>query len=573
MQVSFTLSTLLLGLRAIVVAGLLLVLAPAVPSYAGSGSSNHSDDEAPEADDDDRDDDDEDRDDEDRDDEVRDGDDDRDSDEDRDRDTDTDKDRDDDRSRSSGSDDDDDRGDDDKSRDDDRSDDDDDKSRDEPSSRDDDDEKGDDKSGKDDKDDDDKDRRSSEARASSSSGNSGTSRGDDAKTALKPEPAGLKIGAAAAEGTVPAGQAVVALPASESRVDRAERMIEVVENKRGERVREGELLLITASKSAKAKLVHSGYRILQSFPLAGLGLRGYRVAIPRQQDAETALSRLRRIDPRGIASFNHIYVPARGGATVAQPASAGARVTPARLTSAKIGLVDAPVNDKHPMLGSVRVESRSFGLASPTVDSHGTAVASRIAEAAPGARLFVASVFSELGDGEEVASVDAIFRALDWLARNRIPVINLSLAGPPNPALEAVTSRLVNRGHKLVAAVGNEGPNAEAQYPAAYDGVVGVTAVDKTNRVYIYANQGDYVDFAAPGVDTTVAGPDGHSETVSGTSYAAPVIAAELARRLPRPDKAQAIRAEKELVETAQDLGEPGRDPVFGFGVIDPVRP
>ncbi|MFN8949433.1 MAG: S8 family serine peptidase [Alphaproteobacteria bacterium] len=572
MQVSFTLSTLLLGLRAIVVASLLLVLAPAEPSHAGTGSSNHSDDEAPEADDHDRDHDD--HDDEDRDSNA---DRDRDSDDDRDRDTDTDEDRDEDRSRSSGSDDDDDRGDDDKSRDDDRSSDDD-KSRDEPSSRDDDDDKGDDKSGKQDKDDGDKDdgdkdRRSPEARASSSSGNPGTSRGNDPKTALKPEPASLGIGAAAAEGTVPAGQAVVALPASESRVDRAERMIEVVENKRGERVREGELLLITASKSAKARLVRGGYRILQSFQMAGLGLRGYRVAIPRQQDAETALARLRRIDPKGIASFNHIYVPARGGATIAQPAGAGERAKPARLTSAKIGLVDAPVNDKHPMLGSVRVESRSFGLASPTVDSHGTAVASRIAEAAPGARLFVASVFSEIGNGEEVASVDAIFRALDWLARNRIPVINLSLAGPPNPALEAVTSRLVNRGHKLVAAVGNEGPNAEAQYPAAYDGVVGVTAVDKTNRVYIYANQGDYVDFAAPGVDTTVAGPDGHSETVSGTSYAAPVIAAELARRLPRPDKAQAIRAEKELVETAQDLGEPGRDPVFGFGVIDPVRP
>ncbi len=212
-----------------------------------------------------------------------------------------------------------------------------------------------------------------------------------------------------------------------------------------------------------------------------------------------------------------------------------------------------------------------LGLASPTSDSHGTAVASRIAEAAPGSRIFVASVFSELRDGEEVASVDAIARALDWLARNRIPVINMSLAGPPNPVLEAVTGRLVSRGHKLVAAVGNEGPNADAQYPAAYDGVVGVTAVDRRNQIYIYANQGDYVDFAAPGVDTTVAGPDGHTETVSGTSYAAPVIAVELARRLQRPDRVLAIRAENELAKSAKDLGEPGRDPVFGFGVIAPA--
>ena len=554
MQLPFTLTTLLLGFRALVVACLLVVLAPAMPSYAGSGSSDHSDDEAPEADDDDDDDGDDDDDDDDGDD----------GDDDRDRDDDADADGDNDRGSGSESGDDDDRDDDDKSRDDDGSREND-EPRDESSSGDDDKDEG-------DKDEGDKDRRSPEERVSSSSGTPGNSRGDDAKTALKPETAGIKIGAAPAEGADRAGHAVAAQPVSEARVDRAERVLEVIENKRGERVREGELLLITSSKFTKAKLVRGGYRILQSFQLAGLGLRGYRVAVPRQLDAETALARLRRIDPRGIASFNHIYVPARGGATVAQPARAGAGGKPSRLTSAKIGLVDAPVNDQHPMLGSVQVESRSFGLASPTIDSHGTAVASRIAEAAPGARLYVASVFSELDDGEEVASVDAIARALDWLARNRIPVINLSLAGPPNPALEAVTARLVNRGHKLVAAVGNEGPNAEAQYPAAYDGVVGVTAVDKTNRVYIYANQGDYVDFAAPGVDTTVAGPDGHSETVSGTSYAAPVIAAELARRLPRPDKAQAIRAERELVETARDLGEPGRDPVFGFGVIDPVR-
>jgi hypothetical protein len=362
-----------------------------------------------------------------------------------------------------------------------------------------------------------------------------------------------------------------ALPASESRADRAERMLEIAENKRGERVCEGELLLISGSRHTPARLVRRGYRVIEAFSMPGFGLRGYRIAAPGKQDADAALAGLRRIDPKGIASFNHIYVPARGGATIAEPAPSGRKTSRVRQTSATIGLVDAPVNESHPMLGSVQVETRSFGLASPTADSHGTAVASRIAEAAPGARIFVASVFSELRDGEEVASVDAIARALDWLARNRIPVINMSLAGPPNPVLEAVTGRLVSRGHKLVAAVGNEGPNADAQYPAAYDGVVGVTAVDRRNEIYIYANQGDYVDFAAPGVDTTVAGPDGETETVSGTSYAAPVIAAELARRLQRPDRAQAIRAENELAKSAKDLGEPGRDPVFGFGVIDPA--
>jgi hypothetical protein len=355
-----------------------------------------------------------------------------------------------------------------------------------------------------------------------------------------------------------------------SEIDRVEYHLEVMDNKRGERVLRGELLLVSASKSTPGKLLKEGFRVIEVFPLPGLGLQVYRVSYATALDSDLALSRLRLVDPGGIASFNHIYRPVRGGATIAEPSAQQAASPRMTKVSARIGLVDAPVNAQHPMLSSVRVEARAFGLATPDVDGHGTAVASRLAEAAPGAHLYVGSVFSKLQGGEEIASVDAIARALDWLARNRIAVINLSLAGPPNPILQAVTGRLVERGHMLVAAVGNEGPHGEAQFPAAYDGVVGVTAVDHRNEVYIYANRGDYVDFAARGVAARVAGRDGNSETVSGTSYAAPVVAAELARRLTAPDRALADRVTNELALSAQDLGDPGRDPVYGFGVIFP---
>ena len=91
----------------------------------------------------------------------------------------------------------------------------------------------------------------------------------------------------------------------------------------------------------------------------------------------------------------------------------------------------------------------------------------------------------------------------------KIPVINLSLSGPANPLLEAMAAHVSAKGHILVAAVGNEGPHAAPQFPAAYENVVGVTAVDQQDRVYLYANQGDYVDFAASGVDTSVAKSSG----------------------------------------------------------------
>jgi subtilisin family serine protease len=305
--------------------------------------------------------------------------------------------------------------------------------------------------------------------------------------------------------------------------------------------------------------------------MPALGMAGFRISVPSKADSAKMLARLKLVDPKGIATFNHVYEPARGGATLSSATSV-AMAPAAKRTQARIGLVDARVNASHPMLRNVRVSSKTFGIASSSDEEHGTAVASRIAEAAPGANLVVASVFSELSNGQEMASVDAIARALNWLSVNNVPVINLSLAGPPNPVLEAITAKLISKGHVLVAAVGNEGPHASPQYPAAYSNVVGVTAVDSENKIYLYANQGDYVDFAAPGVNTRVAANDSDLETVSGTSYAAPVVAAALARRLKQPDPYLAKQAERELAKSAQDAGEPGRDPVYGFGIVSGIE-
>jgi hypothetical protein len=299
-------------------------------------------------------------------------------------------------------------------------------------------------------------------------------------------------------------------------------------------------------------------------------MSGLRIAVSYKQTGKQVIAALHKIDPKGISTFNHVYSPARGAASGEETeVRAGIAAIPAERTAARIGLVDAGVDATHPLLKGVKISARAFGMGATTVENHGTAVASRIAEVAPGATLVVASVFSEMKNGEEIASVDAIARGLDWLSRNDVPVINLSLSGPANPILEAVTARLIAQGHVLVAAVGNEGPHSAPQFPAAYENVIGVTAVDTKDRVYLYANQGSYVDFAAAGVNAKVAKSPGTVETVSGTSYAAPVVAVALARLLPHADPKKAEAAQNSLARSARDLGEPGRDPVFGFGVID----
>jgi subtilisin family serine protease len=150
-----------------------------------------------------------------------------------------------------------------------------------------------------------------------------------------------------------------------------------------------------------------------------------------------------------------------------------------------------------------------------------------------------------------------------------VAVINISLAGPRNDILDTLIARVVAQGHFVVAAAGNGGPAAPPAYPAAIPKVVAVTAVDRANRVYRYANQGDYIAFAATGVAVPAAAPHNSIAAFSGTSFASPHIAAELARCLQQAGRRDGTRCLGAMQLAARDVGAPGRDPVYGYGVLD----
>jgi subtilisin family serine protease len=166
-------------------------------------------------------------------------------------------------------------------------------------------------------------------------------------------------------------------------------------------------------------------------------------------------------------------------------------------------------------------------------------------------------------------SADAVVQGLAWLAEKRVPVINISLVGPPNRLVETVVRALTARGHIIVAAVGNSGPASPVEYPAAYDGVIGATSVDREGRIQIDANRGPQVTFAALGVDVPAAALKKGYSQVTGTSFAAPMIAARFAMLMLEPIPEAAAEASAELAREAVDLGEPGRDPVFGYGLLE----
>jgi Subtilase family len=239
--------------------------------------------------------------------------------------------------------------------------------------------------------------------------------------------------------------------------------------------------------------------------------------------------------------------------------------------SGKVGLIDGGVDAGHAVFRGTTIHQHGCnGTVVPS--AHGTAVASLLVGrsekfhgALPGATLYAADVYCDQPTG---GAVDAVADAFAWLARERVPTINVSLVGPSNATLQSVVRVVTSRGFIVVAAVGNDGPAAPPLYPANYPDVVGVTGVDARQRALFEAARGRQVDFAAPGADMAAADTAKPYATVRGTSFAAPIVSGLLAASMTQPDKAAADHAIAALIQQAVDLGSRGVDSTYGNGLV-----
>lgn len=302
--------------------------------------------------------------------------------------------------------------------------------------------------------------------------------------------------------------------------------------------------------------------------------------VPPDLDSEAAMRELVPEALQELLDRNHLYGVRRG-----PDGEATALSTPTPSVCKEdlsIGMIDSAVDWQHPAFSGLqqpagRWVERSFRNSESQINMvHGTAIASLfLGEGAgmspllPNARLYNASVMYSQEAGHQGSSVVQLLEALDWLLTQPPRVINMSLAGPENRLLERGISAALDHDRVIVAAVGNGGPHDATQFPAAYEGVIAVTAVDRYQDIYRWANRGPHVDFSALGVDVPVALASGDYGKQSGTSMAAPVVSAFMACALASEETAPA-RALQKLRARAVDLGAPGHDPVFGHGLLHP---
>ena len=114
--------------------------------------------------------------------------------------------------------------------------------------------------------------------------------------------------------------------------------------------------------------------------------------------------------------------------------------------------------------------------------------------------------------GELETDTAHLTEALAKLEENGVRIVNLSLVGPSDEIVHRrIKDMATQKGIVFVAAAGNNGPDAPPGYPAAYEEVIAVTAVDRNGGSYDHANRGDYIDVAAPGVRVWAALPEGDS--------------------------------------------------------------
>lgn len=249
----------------------------------------------------------------------------------------------------------------------------------------------------------------------------------------------------------------------------------------------------------------------------------------------------------------------------------------------KIGIIDTGIRTNHPDLhiaGGVSFIEGSYSYEDD--EGHGTHVAGIIGAldnqfgiigVAPEAEIYAIKSLNSVGLGR----LSDVIAGVNWAIQNEIDIINLSLTSPKGHyMLEEVLKEAHNKGIMIIAASGNSSPDSskgtgavtDILYPAKYESVVAVGSIDREFNRSKFSYFGPSLDFVAPGEEIYSTFNTTDYVSLEGTSMAAPYvtgIAALYKQAYPTASDDDILKA---MQENTYDLGVKGKDPDFGYGLI-----
>ncbi|MFI8518114.1 type VII secretion-associated serine protease mycosin [Streptomyces sp. NPDC085481] len=264
-----------------------------------------------------------------------------------------------------------------------------------------------------------------------------------------------------------------------------------------------------------------------------------------------------------------------------------------------VAVLDTGVDATHPDLeGSVLTGTDLVGFGASRGDRawarHGTAMAGIIAGhghgpdgqdgvlgIAPKVKILPVRVILEgtdkARDKARKTRGTALAEGIRWAADHGADVINLSLgddseSAHPDAGEDAAVQYALAKGVSVVASAGNGGEKGDhISYPAAYPGVIAVTAVDRYGTHASFSTSRWYATVSAPGDDIVIADPDRRYYEGWGTSAAAAFVSGGVALvRAAHPGLTPA-QVKRLLIDTARNRPDGGRSDDKGYGTVDPA--
>lgn len=248
-----------------------------------------------------------------------------------------------------------------------------------------------------------------------------------------------------------------------------------------------------------------------------------------------------------------------------------------------VAIVDTGVDSTHPTLQGRVLPGADFSTGTDKstgdgridLDGHGTGMASLIvghgpiSGVAPEASILPVRVMDTASSGR----ASQIALGINWAVAHGADVVNVSITSAVRDPRElAAVQNAISKDVVIVAGAGNTPEATEVQYPARFDGVIAVAAVNRAGDHAAVSVKGAELTVSAPGEDVSMADRSGRYVLATGTSVASAIVSGLVALIRSATSSRTVVDVTDRLIKSSTDKGPAAKDDTFGYGIVNPYR-